>query len=94
MNPLYWHKKRHQLAMPLQAELVMDLMNVDKPLPIMTVVYKAELEGVGSISTVHNCLKWLRDYGFVKTLIHDDNRIKQCVLTDKAKRYLRIEHEH
>lgn len=93
MNPLYWHKKRRPLAMPLQAELVMDLMNVDKPLPIMTVVYKAELEGVGSISTVHNCLKWLRDYGFVKTLIHEDNRIKQCTLTEKAKRYLEIKHE-
>lgn len=90
MKPLYWHKKRHQLAMPLQAELVMDLMNIDKPMAIMAVVYKSELEGVGSISTVHNCLKWLRDHGFVKTLIHEDNRVKQCVLTEKAKRYLEV----
>jgi hypothetical protein len=93
MNPIYWHKKRRQLAMPLQAELVMDLMNVDKALPIMAIVYKAEMEGVGSISTVHNCLKWLRDFGFAKTVLHDDNRIKQCVLTEKAKRYLEIKNE-
>ena len=90
MRPMYWFKKRKNTSMTTASELMMDLIQQDKSISIMDAIHKANMMGVTSRSTAHTSLSWLREHGYVKIDSNKDQRVKMCMTTEKAKRYLGV----
>lgn len=89
MRPIHWYKKRKHAGMPVVAELVLDMVSGNDPMTITNLVNKAVLIGFASHSTIHNSLAWLKSHGYIKTVVGaEDDRLRVCTPTDKAKRYL------
>jgi hypothetical protein len=90
---MHWFKKRKHAGMPVIAELVLDLVSNRDPMTIMDLVHNAVTEGFASHSTIHNSLAWLKTNGYIKTTIDlDDERLRVCMPTDKARRYFEVKH--
>ena len=88
-QPLHWHKKRTMTGMSITAELVLNLLHDNGPMPIMEIMELASARGVASLPTIHGALKWLTSLGFIKVKPRlEDTRTKICVCTHKATRYL------
>ena len=79
------HKRRLKVGMSVMAELLLDILNHTKGIPIMTLISRTSSNGLGSPSTNHRALDWLRENRYVKVVFRDgDNRIKYLVSTKKG----------
>lgn len=89
MNPLDWYKKRQAMQMPMHAELMLNLIDAEPAMPIMYFVHKGINLGIGSSTTVHGGIKWLKAHDFIRIKVDDkDSRCKICTLTPKGSTYL------
>jgi len=90
MRPIYWFKKRKNTSMTTASELMMDLIQQDSSISVMDAIHKANMMGITSRSTAHTSITWLREHGYVKIDSNKDQRVKMCMTTEKAKRYLGV----
>ena len=77
MRPMYWFKKRKNTSMTTASELMMDLIQQDSSISVMDAIHKANMMGITS-------------HGYVKIDSNKDQRVKMCITTEKAKRYLGV----
>ena len=79
------HKRRLKVGMSVMAELLLDILNHTKGIPIMTLINRTASGGLGSPSTNHRALDWLRENKYVKVVFRDgDLRTKHLVSTKKG----------
>lgn len=90
MRPMYWFKKRKNTDMSTTSELMMDLIQQDSSIGVMEAIHKACMLGITSRSTAHTSISWLREHGYIKIENLKDQRVKLCIPTEKAKRYLGV----
>ena len=94
MNPLSWYYKRQAINMPIHAELMLDLVRLEPAASVMYLVHKATDLGIGSSTTVHGGIKWLKEHGLIRVKHDDrDSRCKICTLTTKGTQYLGASNE-
>jgi len=85
MIAIKMHKRRMKVGMSVIAELLLDILNNTKDVPIMKLINRTTFGGIGSQATNLRALDWLRENNYVKVVFKNGNlRTKYLVPTKKG----------
>lgn len=91
MTPYKHHIRRRAVGMPIQAEVLLDLIRVKEKrlLSFAAIKLLALTADVGSPATLHKAIHWLLDHGYAEAVPHPrDTRAKLLKVTKKGHGFL------